>query len=144
MYEKILVALDHSEADFSLLPHISELAQIHHSHLLLLHVAEGWAARNYEELNLKESEEMKDDRKYLEETRKHLQNQGLSVSSYLALGNPPDEILKIANAEKCALIAMTSHGHRLWGDLLFGSTIEEVRHQSMIPILIVHAGSIKK
>lgn len=137
MYKKILVALENSPADQSLLPHIEELARIHHSHLLLLHVADGWAARNYDELLLKESEEMIKDRHYLEETARELQAKGIKTSTYLALGEPALEILRIAEKEHCDLIAMTSHGHRFLADLFLGSTIEEVRHQSSIPILVV-------
>lgn len=137
MYKKILVALDNSEADQSLLPHITELARFLHSHLLLVHVAEGWAARYYDQLKLKESEEMIKDRAYLEETAARLRAEGLEVSSYLALGDPPIEILNTAEKEKCDLIAMTSHGHRFLADIFYGSTIEEVRHKSSIPILVV-------
>lgn len=137
MYKKILVALDNSPVDQSLLPHIAELAKIHHSHLLLVHVAEGWAARHYSDLLLKESEEMIKDREYLENAARKLRDQGLKVSTFLALGEPSQEILRIAEKEKCDLIAMTSHGHRFLADLFLGSTIEEVRHQSSIPILVV-------
>lgn len=139
MYKKILVALENSKADQSLLPHISELAQVLNSHLLLVHVADGWAARNYNELQLKESEEMINDRQYLEDVAKKLRNKGLKVSTHLALGDPPEEILNTAEKEKCDLIAMTSHGHRLIADILYGSTIEEVRHKSPVPILAVKA-----
>jgi manganese transport protein len=55
------------------------------------------------------------------------------------LGNPPEEILKTAEAEKCHLIAMTSHGHRLLGDIVHGSTINVVRHRSHLPIFLVRA-----
>lgn len=142
MYKKILVALENSKADQSLLPHISELAQILHSSLLLVHVAEGWAARMYDELQLKESEEMIKDRQYLEDTAKKLREKGLQVNTYLALGNPPEEILNTAEREKCDLIAMTSHGHPFLADIILGSTIEEVRHKSSVPILVVKAFSI--
>ncbi len=141
MYKKILVALENSEADSSLLPHITELAKCHDSELLLVHVADGWAARQYETLQLKESEEMIEDKKYLEKTTADLQLQGLKVSAYLALGDPPEEILKVADAKKCDLIAMTSHGHRFFSDLILGSTIEDVRHRTMIPMLIVKMGA---
>jgi nucleotide-binding universal stress UspA family protein len=137
MYHKILVALENSPADQSLLPHIAELAHIHHSHLLLVHVAEGWVARHYDELLLKESEEMIKDRQYLEERARELKAQGIETSIYLALGEPALEILHTAEREGCDLIAMTSHGHRFLADLFLGSTIEEVRHQSSIPILVV-------
>jgi manganese transport protein len=139
MYGRILVALENSDADSALLPHVSELAKRLGSELLLLHVADGWAARNYERLQLTESEEMKSDRGYLEATVQTLRKEGLEVASRLALGDPPTEILKVAEQEKCDLIAMTMHGHRLIGDLLFGSCIHEVRHRTSIPILLVRA-----
>lgn len=144
MYRKILVALENSQSDQSLLPHITQLAKILRSRLLLLHVADGWVARNYERLRLAESEEMKEDRVYLEGTAKQLRKKGFEVATYLALGDPPTEILKIAETEGCDLIAMTSHGHRLLGDLIYGSTIEAVRHRANIPILVVKASSRKQ
>lgn len=141
MYRKILVALENSEADKALLPHVAQLAREMHSHLLLVHVADGWVARNYDQFRLAESDEMKADRAYLESASQQLRDQGLSVSTLLALGNPPEEILKTAETEHCDLIAMTSHGHRFLADLVLGSTIHEVRHKTSIPILLVRAGS---
>ena len=139
MYKKILVALENSSADGSLLPHITEFAKRLNSELLLVHVADGWAARNFNQLKLTESDEMKNDREYLEQSAANLCLQGVNVSTHLALGEPSTEILKAAEREHCDLIAMTSHGHRLLGDLVFGSTISEVRHRSSIPILLVKA-----
>jgi nucleotide-binding universal stress UspA family protein len=139
MYRKILVALENSRADATLLPHIEQLAKLMHSQLLLVHVADGWVARNFNRLKLAESEEMKTDRAYLDATASHLRKAGLAVVAELALGDPPTEILKTAEREKCDLIAMTAHGHRLLGDLFFGSTIHKVRHESSIPILLVRA-----
>jgi nucleotide-binding universal stress UspA family protein len=141
MYKRILVALENSRADGKLLPHVEELAKLHGSTLLLVHVADGWVARNYDRLQLRESEEMKDDRAYLEATASRLRAEGMAVITHLALGDPPSEILKTAQSEKCDLIAMTTHGHRLLGDIIYGSTIEKVRHQSKIPLLIVHAAA---
>lgn len=137
MYQKILVALENSPADQSLLPHIEKLALTLGSHILLVHVAEGWAARYYNDLLLKESEEMVKDKQYLEDKAKELRAKGIETTTYLALGDPPLEILQTAEREKCDLIAMTSHGHRFLADLFLGSTIEEVRHQTSIPILVV-------
>jgi manganese transport protein len=139
MYKKILVALENGRADRSLLPHVEQLARQLGSELLLVHVADGWAARTYEQLKLAESEEMRADRCYLDETAAQLREKGLQVSVHLALGDPPREIVKAAAAEHCDLIAMTTHGHRLIGDLLFGSTIHEVRHSTHIPVLLVRA-----
>jgi len=140
MYQKILVALENSRADETLLPHIGELAKLHGSELLLVHVADGFVARNYEQLKLAESQEMKDDRAYLENSAGTLRARGLTVDTFLALGDPAEGILKAAEDRQCDLIAMTAHGHRLLGDLLYGSTINEVRHKAQVPVLLVRAG----
>jgi nucleotide-binding universal stress UspA family protein len=140
MYRRILVALDHTNADQVLLPHITALARITQAEILLVHVADGWAARNYDRLNLVESEEIKLDRAYLDRTAASLRgDSGLTVATRLAMGDPPREILKLAEDESCDLIAMTTHGHRLIGDIMFGSTIEYVRHRCKVPLLIVTA-----
>ena len=141
MYKKILVALENGQADASLIPHISQLASIVGAELLLIHVADGWAARHFNDLKLAESEEMRADRQYLQEHATALRAKGLRVDVHLALGNPPTEILKTAEQAQCDLIAMTTHGHRFFGDLIHGSTITAVRHKSHIPILLVRAGS---
>jgi nucleotide-binding universal stress UspA family protein len=140
MYRKILVALENSRADETLLPHVGELAKLHGSELLLVHVADGFVARNYEQLKLAESEEMKGDRAYLETSAETLRARGLTVDTFLALGDPAEGILKAAEDQQCDLIAMTAHGHRLLGDLLYGSTINEVRHKAQVPVLLVRAG----
>ena len=139
MYRKILVALENGEADKHLLPHITQLAKQVGAELILLHVADGWAARNFEQLKLAESAEMKADSEYLEETALAIRGTGLQVDTLLALGNPPNEIVKIAATSGCDLIALASHGHKLIGDLIHGSTIDKVRHNTMIPLLVVSA-----
>jgi manganese transport protein len=141
MYKKILVALENGRADDTLVPHIAELARRLGSELLLVHVADGFAARNFDQLKLAESDEMKADRSYLEGVALKLRPSGLTVSSALVLGNPPTEILKAASAHACDLIAMTSHGHKLFADIILGSTIDRVRHNTAIPILVVRAGT---
>jgi len=140
MYRKILVALENGPADARLLPHVSQLAAQFKAELLLLHVADGWAARNFESLDLAESDEMKADSAYLESTAEHLRGTGLQVDTLLALGNPPNEIVKIATSAHCDLIALASHGHKLIGDILHGSTIDKVRHNTHLPLLVVSAG----
>ena len=139
MYRKILVALENSRADQTLIPHIAELARKLKSELFLVHVADGWVARNYDRLKLVESAEMKEDRHYLEEVAARLRAEGLTVAVKLTFGDPPTEILNTAAEEGCDLIAMTTHGHRLIGDILFGSTIDKVRHKATIPLLVVRA-----
>ena len=139
MYTRILVALENSHADESLLPHVAELARLTGAHLFLVHVADGWAARHFDRLKLVESEEMKADRAYLQSAADQLRAEGRSVSTRLALGDPPEEILKLAREERCDLIAMTSHGHRFLADFFLGSTIHTVRHKTSIPVLLVRA-----
>lgn len=140
MYQRILVALENSRADQTLLPHVEELAKVHKAELVLVHVADGFVARNFNQLKLLESQEMKDDREYLERTADDLRGRGLNVNTTLELGDPADGILKAAQDRQCDLIAMTAHGHRLLCDLLFGSAIHTVRHKSQVPVLLVRAG----
>lgn len=139
MYRKILVALENGPADVTLLAHIAPLASQLGSELLLLHVADGWAARNFEQLKLAESEEMLADRNYLAACAAKLTSSGLVAATHLALGNPPVEIVRVAAAQHCDLIALASHGHKLLGDLIHGSTIDRVRHETHTPLLVVRA-----
>lgn len=141
MYKKILVALENGRADDTLVPHIAELARRLGSALLLMHVADGFAARNFEQLKLAESEEMKSDRAYLEGIAERLRGEGRTVATELAMGTPPTEILRTARQHECDLIAMTSHGHKLFADIFLGSTIDRVRHNTAIPILVVRSGA---
>jgi manganese transport protein len=138
MFKKILVALDNSPTDQAMLSPIAELAKVHGSELLLLHVSDGWAARNYNRFQLAESEEMKDDRAYLEKSADDLRAQGAEVKTQLALGDPATGILKAAEEQACDLIAMTTHGHRFFKDLLYGSTITQVRHRAKVPVLLMN------
>jgi manganese transport protein len=141
VYKKILIALENSRADETVVPHVTALARQMGAELILLHVADGWAARNFNQLKLTESDEMKADRDYLEATAARLRSAGLQVTVELALGNPPTEILRVAEAQHCNLIAMTSHGHKWLADFFLGSTIDKVRHNTSIPILVLRAGS---
>jgi manganese transport protein len=137
MYQHILITLENSATDRAILDHVRPLAKLTGAKLLLLHVADGWVARNFNQLKLAESEEMKTDRAYLEKIATELRAEGFSVAAELALGNPPQEIIKVAETGNCDLIAMAGHGHRLFGDLFHGSTITEVRHRTSIPLLVV-------
>lgn len=142
MYKKILVALENGRSDETLVPHVAGLAHLLGSELLLVHVADGWAARNYNQLSLAESDEMKADRAYLEGVADKLRADGLVVNTKLALGNPPTEIVRTAQTDGCDLITMTSHGHKIVGDIFLGSTIDKVRHNTAIPILVVRAAHV--
>ena len=139
MFKKILVALDHSNADAALLPRVKELARLTRAGVLLIHVSTGWAAQWQSDLNLSDSREMQEDREYLERMRAELEREGFEVEALHALGKPSEEILKAARAKNCDLIAMTTHGHRFLYDIFIGSTIDKVRHGAEVPILVVRA-----
>lgn len=137
MYKTILVPVENRETDQTILKHIRPLARLANSKLMLVHVADGWVARNYENLKLQESEEMKEDRVYLANLERELRAEGFEVSSILAMGEPSTEIIKLARAEPVELIAMSTHGHRFVSDLLYGSTADKVRHNVDIPVLLL-------
>jgi len=137
MYKRILVPLEHSAADATILEHVRRLARFCGAAVIVLHVADGWVARNINQLGLRESEEMRDDRMYLERVLAELRAEGLDADAVLAAGDPTREIADAAERERCDLIAMATHGHRLVADLLRGSVASEVRHVTMVPVLLV-------
>jgi universal stress protein A len=137
MYSHILVAVEHSAADATILAHAQALARLAGSRMTLVHVADGWAARNYDGLALRESEEMKDDRAYLDRLVDEIQSNGIPVDSTLAKGDPATEILRVANETGVDLIAMATHGHRFLADMLKGATADRVRHLARVPVLML-------
>jgi nucleotide-binding universal stress UspA family protein len=139
MYRRILVAVEHSPADRTILTHVSELARLTGATIVLVHVADGWAARNLEQLKLRESEEMREDRQYLERLQRDLTASGLRVEARLAAGDPATELIRAAEREQVDLIAMSTHGHRFIGDLLHGATADRVRHLVSVPVLLLRA-----
>ena len=139
MYTRILVPLENGPADRAILDHIAQLAKLCKAEVLLLHVADGWAARNIETLNLRESQEMKEDRAYLERIAQQLRQSGIVVDAVLAAGDPAKEIATTAEREGVDLIAMATHGHSLLSDVVHGTTATALRHVSRIPILMVRA-----
>jgi len=135
MYKLILVTLDGTACDRALIDHVKLLAKQAQSKLVLLHVADGWAARTYGEDAV--SPEITEDTAYLRRVQSEFSCVDISADIQLAYGSPPVEILKAAEALKCDLIAMAGHGHRLFGDIFHGSTITQVRHKTSIPLLLV-------
>src|SRR6188768_4255312 len=139
MYTKILVAIENSAADRAVLQHVEGLVGLTGAELLLVHVADGFAARHFEDLELRESEEIRDDRAYLQRRADELRNAGLQVDCRLAMGDPATEIIKIADEEHVDLIAMSTHGHRFLSDLVHGTTVDKVRHTVRVPVLLLRA-----
>jgi len=139
MYRRILVAVENSTADQTILSHVEQLAKLTGAELLVVHVADGWVARNFEKLNLRESEEMTRDRAYLDDIRSRFANLGFPVETYLAMGDPASQLIKVAQDRQVDLIAMSTHGHRFLADIIRGSTADKVRHLVKIPVLLLRA-----
>lgn len=137
MYRRILVTLENSPYDEAILEHVARLARFCGASVLLVHVADGFVARTWQQLDLRESEEMHRDRDYLESMAARLEEAGVAADAVLAGGDPPREIVAVAEREGCDLIAMSTHGHRGVADLVHGSVANEVRHRSTIPVLLV-------
>ena len=139
MYNNILVAIENSGADRTILSHVQDLAKMTGGSLLLVHVADGWAARHFDELKLRESEEIQADRAYLEKLRTELAASGFDARARLAMGDPATQLVKVAREENVDLIAMSTHGHRFINDILRGSTADRVRHNVSVPVLMIKA-----
>jgi len=137
MYNKILVTLDATPTDRPIIEHIKALAKIMHSHIVLLHVADGWAARMYGPDAV--SPEVSQDKAYLEKIQAEFQSEGIPAESSLAFGDPASEIIKWIQEQGCDLVAMSTHGHRFLGDLLLGTTAPRVQHNVSVPVLLLRA-----
>jgi nucleotide-binding universal stress UspA family protein len=140
MYKNILIPLDNSLTDNAILEHIRPLAKMTKSHLVLMHVADGFAARLQDQLNLADSEEMTKDQAYLDGHCGEFLKEGFQVKAILVQGKEPvDGILDIAQQEHCDLIAMATHGHGFVKDVILGSVADRLRHRTDIPILMIRS-----
>src|SRR5512146_983391 len=133
MYKRILVAIENSPADRTILDHVEQLARLTDASLLLVHVADGWAARHYKDLQLRDSEEMIADREYLDRLCGELEAAGFQVEARLETGDPAKELVKLIDEEHVDLVAMATHGHTGVADVIHGSTVNHVRHHVSVP-----------
>jgi nucleotide-binding universal stress UspA family protein len=140
MYKTILLTLDGTPTDRAIIEHVKQLAKLTQGRVVLLHVADGYAARTFGADAV--SPEITEDTAYLNQVLSEFQSAGISAEAELAYGDPPKEILKWVGQKGCDLIAMAGHGHRLFGDIFHGSTITQVRHKTTIPILLARAKKI--
>ncbi len=143
MYKRILVAIENSPADRTIIEHVEHLARLTGASLLLVHVADGWAARHYDEMQLRESEEMIADREYLNRLRGALEASGFVVDTCLKTGDPAKELVKLVHEEHVDLVAMATHGHKGVADVIHGSTANHVRHNVDVPVLLLKAAQVK-
>lgn len=139
MYRRILVAIENSPADRTILTHVTGLAALTGAELLLVHVADGFAARHFKDLNLRESEEIRGDRDYLSKIASELGARSIVAATELAMGDPATELIRLARDRDVDLIAMATHGHRGLSDLMHGTTVNRVRHEVKIPVLLLRA-----
>jgi nucleotide-binding universal stress UspA family protein len=137
MYEKILLTLDGTPTDRAIIEHVKQLAKLAQSRLVLLHVADGWAARTYGPDAV--SPEVAEDAVYLERIRAEFHLLGIPVEAELAYGEPDKEIIKWVQQYSCDLIAMSTHGHRLLADIFLGTTASRVQHSVSVPVLLLRA-----
>ena len=137
MYGTILVTLDGTPTDRAIVEHIKRLATLAHSRVVLLHVADGWAARTYGPDAV--SSEIEEDTAYLERVRAEFQAVGIHAEADLAYGDPAEEIIKWVSQKGCDLVAMSTHGHRFLADVFLGATASRVRHHIGAPVLLLKA-----
>jgi nucleotide-binding universal stress UspA family protein len=137
MYDTILLTLDGTPTDRAIIEHIKQLAKLANSHLVLLHVATGWAARTYGPDAV--SPEIAEDTAYLERVRAEFQAAGIPAEAQLAFGDPVKEIIKWVKQQGCDLVAMSTHGHRFLADLFLGTTATQVQHSLSVPVLLLRA-----
>src|SRR5213082_2843700 len=137
MYDTILVTLDGTPTDRAIIEHIKRLAKLANSRLVLLHVADGWAARTYGRDAV--SREISEDTAYLEKVRAEFQSAGIPAEAELAFGEPANEIIKWVRERGCDLVAMSTHGHRFLADVFLGTTANRVQHNISAPVLLLRA-----
>ena len=137
MYDKILVTLDGTPTDRAIIEHVKRLAMLAQSHLVLLHVADGWAARTYGPDAI--SPEITEDTAYLQKVQSEFRAEGIPAEAELAYGDPVSEIVKWVKQKGCDLVAMSTHGHRFLADLFLGTTATRVQHAISVPVLLLRA-----
>ncbi|CAN5306294.1 hypothetical protein BH09SUM1_BH09SUM1_11390 [soil metagenome] len=142
VFSHILIPLENSAADETILRQVRPLAKLTGARLTLIHVADGFMARNQN--NLAESREMAEDREYLTDRVHELTGEGFTVESVLECGEPAARIVAFATEKKCDLIAMATHGHRGLSDIVLGSVANSVRHQTDIPVLLARVAMAGK
>ena len=139
IYRKILVPLDHSERDRPAIAHAAALAKQPGGKLYLLHVEEGVTSQVYGPLA--STAEVAAGQQYLRDIARDLASQGVDVELIVQHSrNPKSEIVRCAKQIHPDLIVMGAHGHKGLKDIIFGTTINAVRHSVGIPLLVVRDG----
>jgi manganese transport protein len=136
-YSRILVPLDHSESDEEAVSNALALARMHGASIVLLHVEEGVTSQMFG--SLASTAEVTEGQDYLAQIVATLRAQNVSVQVVVRHGkSPAQEIVEAVRDVKPDLLVMASHGHSGIKDLIFGTTINHVRHKVKIPMMIVN------
>ncbi len=136
VYRSILVPLDHSDRDRAAIAHAAAMARLHHATLHLLHVEEGVTSQFFGALS--STAEIQAGEQYFHGIVESLERDGIHAQlTVVHSGNPKDEIVRIAREIRPDLVVMGAHGHRGVKDLIFGNTINGVRHEVAAPVLVV-------
>ena len=137
MYETILLPLDTSPTDKSIIAHVLALATSMHSRVVVLHVVTGPQA----EWNGPDAagEKVERTRAYLEAVRLELVAAGIPAQVDLAFGEPAREIVRWVEQNGCDLVAMGTHGHKWLSDIVLGFTASRVQHALSVPVLMLRA-----
>ena len=138
-YHRILVPLDHTELDRLAINHAAAMARIYGAKIFLLHVEEGVTSQVYG--GASSTAEVELGGQYLDRIAESLRSQGVTVQTNVSHSNSPTkEILRYAREISPDLVIMGAHGHGGLKDLIFGNTINPVRHHLRVPMLIVRPG----
>jgi manganese transport protein len=136
VYRKILVPLDHSKRDRAAVAHAAALARLHGATVHLLHVEEGATSQLYGPDA--STAEVATGARYFQDIAAALRREGISAELLVAHGrNPRTEIIRTAAELQPDLVVMGAHGHSGVQDLIFGATINAVRHKVRAPVLVV-------
>jgi manganese transport protein len=139
-YHRIGVAVEFEGGDTAVLVQAAALARSHAAELVVVHVVEGLGAAYYGAGT--DDRESRADRTRMEELVDHLRHQGLKASGVLGYGQPPEELVRIAQEQQLDLLVLGTHGHRFFADLALGQTVSPVLHRLSIPVLVVPTRSV--
>ena len=135
-YRSILVPLDHSNRDRAAVAHAAATAHLHGATIHLLHVEEGATSQLFGPLA--STSEVSSGQQYLEDIANSLKANGLDADIRIVHGRSPRaEIIRAARALQPDLVVMGAHGHTGLKDLIFGTTIDGVRHAVSAAVLVV-------
>ncbi|HPR65337.1 MAG TPA: Nramp family divalent metal transporter [Thermoanaerobaculia bacterium] len=131
----IVAALGRDSGDAAIVSRALSIAKAEKAMLTLVHVVDSPSAQVHSHDSY--DEHARDDEQYLLDIATEVRSSGVPVEIALAFGHPSRELVSFAEAHHVDMLVMGSHGHRLLGDLLWGETVDPVRHKVNIPVLVV-------